>query len=936
MYVCKNESCAMHRNKLDDQAASALKFQCPVCKQYLQADRQSDQSDIDVAGFPTVIALALQEYYEETNPVLKLWHACDVIELMLRLMVIVGLADIKSFRKELPEALLLELQTRIDQPTLGKWKGMCLAVAKHLPADQSRVLELPETLTKSLIPFLDGAERKRTPETSFATLRNQLAHGGGVTKVVASRLLDIWKDKFEEVVVSFSWVRNISLVVKTEANAFGVLCGPNREPAPYTPQGDAEQEALDSVFVRGDEVAFVRRQVVVPLWPMSIYGLPSLSDPEAPVATSPIPQIYVRRGEVFPQFTPIGSDELCQSEGDQDTLTAFFNFFRFHELEAEMQQSGFTVRGFERDLRKDADRLVGRSLELERIRNAVEQTSAGVLWLTGPAGIGKSYVVARIAAELSEGEEAGNRCVLPFRFKAGDDRCSSEQFLRFAIERLEAWEPLDCEAQGNKEKPIDRFKDLLGRLPKGKLIIIILDGLDELAETASAFAQKIPLTLSFEGVLWLCAGRPERGLPEAFTPERCQHVFSGGLSPMSTGDVRTMLIEKIGPLRKRLVRNDREQDSVVVNPFIDRVSEYAAGLPIYVTYVIGDILSNRFRALDAGERLPPSLVHYHEELLRRCSVGILQQLLTPLAASVAVSLEPMTAQALTQLMIHGNVLPDDERASGLVAKGLSALGAMLRRATNPDGKEGFSLFHHSLRQHMQRSPSTQGVLSTAQTTFCRHAMLSNFDDTDLSRYTSRWGNVHLMQCGDIEAVFGHLRDREHVQHRTASVGGDYVINDLKELWGLGTFERFSVFDIAIGRGSVIESVIGYDLWAHLPPPASAEDFAQAVKEERLGIEELVDCFSSILFSWNDHWVNWSQLEVLDKLLKAMTEVICDLAGDLQRKELQEFLRQEERNVSGDLMDYEREYYRDLSRQRVRELQDIISRRMRGQDKRRLP
>ena len=75
MYLCTNNSCAMKGNKLEKQAASALNFQCPVCKQSLQKDRQSDQPNIDVAGFPSIIALPLKEYCEETNPVLKLWHA---------------------------------------------------------------------------------------------------------------------------------------------------------------------------------------------------------------------------------------------------------------------------------------------------------------------------------------------------------------------------------------------------------------------------------------------------------------------------------------------------------------------------------------------------------------------------------------------------------------------------------------------------------------------------------------------------------------------------------------------------------------------------------------------------------------------------------------------------------------------------------------------
>src|SRR5712691_11280111 len=81
--------------------------------------------------WPSVIALPLRDYLEEREPVLQLWHACDVGELLLRLLVIVGLADLRR-HGELPQSLLQELRPRIEEPTLGKWKGMAIAVAKYL------------------------------------------------------------------------------------------------------------------------------------------------------------------------------------------------------------------------------------------------------------------------------------------------------------------------------------------------------------------------------------------------------------------------------------------------------------------------------------------------------------------------------------------------------------------------------------------------------------------------------------------------------------------------------------------------------------------------------------------------------------------------------------------------------------------------------------
>ena len=90
--------------------------------------------------------------------------------------------------------------------------------------------------------------------------------------------------------------------------------------------------------------------------------------------------------------------------------------------------------------------------------------------------------------------------------------------------------------------------------------------------------------------------------------------FPDGLPPMSSNDIRGMILEKIGPLKKKLLSNDKEANEIIVNPFIDLVVNKAEGLPLYVKYVIGDVLANRYRVLDGEEILPDSLNAYHEKL----------------------------------------------------------------------------------------------------------------------------------------------------------------------------------------------------------------------------------------------------------------------------------------------------------------------------------
>jgi hypothetical protein len=45
--------------------------------------------------FPSILTLPLKGYIEEPNPALKLWHACDIVEMTLRLLVVLGVADVR-------------------------------------------------------------------------------------------------------------------------------------------------------------------------------------------------------------------------------------------------------------------------------------------------------------------------------------------------------------------------------------------------------------------------------------------------------------------------------------------------------------------------------------------------------------------------------------------------------------------------------------------------------------------------------------------------------------------------------------------------------------------------------------------------------------------------------------------------------------------------
>ena len=726
-----------------------------------------------------MIALPLGEYVVERNPVLKLWHACDVVELLLRMLVTMGFADLRRIG-QIPQSLTNELRSRIEEPTLGKWKGMATAIADHVSEINSVIPELPGLIKNTLLPLLDGhKDSVKTANNSLVALRNQLAHGGGITKAMASRLVEQWQQPFTKAVNEATWLAELDLVVRTANGRFGVLRGPTTKALPYTRRN---REKLEAAFVSDTGVVLVRDATVLPLWPLILYGIPRNSDPSTPALRASVPQLYVRRGEVCLQFTALGSEEVCQSEADEKATDAFLIMFRLDEAEEAAKSKSFVVRGFEVDIRKDAERLVGRKDELDKLRAAISSSTEGVIWVWGPAGIGKSFLIARLTADVLI-DSPFQTLVLPFRFKVGDDRCTRESFLRFAIERLEIWLKMDNgtyqEGDRHDARPLDRLREILRSLQE-RHVLFVLDGMDEIVERDPHFVAEVPLALREIGVTWLCAGRPEAGTMEAFNRANAANPFPEGLPPMGIGDIRTMLLEKIGPLRKRLLENDRQQGELMINPFIERVAELAKGLPLYVKYVVGDILNNRFRALDAGERLPPSLEAYHEELLHRCAISTQHQTITPLAVTLAAAKQPLPVEVLAALLHRRTLAPEGERGVEIVQQCLSAIAPMLRRAVTSEGTVGYTLFHHSLRQHISDSEATRGAIDLAREEFC-HAALSPVRDK-ATQYIYRHGIAHLIEMAHLDEALCLLIDFTYLMARLRTIPDPDSVNGLAADW----------------------------------------------------------------------------------------------------------------------------------------------------------
>jgi tetratricopeptide (TPR) repeat protein len=700
-----------HRKKLQAAIASqAQKNTEPVI---------TPSSDLTalLKKLPEVIAIPLKEYASEDNPGMKLWFACDAIELLIRLIVITEISDLGA-KGGITVSQLKQLSGKIEMPTLGAWMAMAKVLAEGSQRTNPLFPEFEEFVNGPLTSLLYGPQNPGTPDTSFLALRNRLAHGGGLSKREAARLLDIWQRPFESCLNHLGWIDEVIF---------------EQSPTEGQPSG----------------LVIKRNQQTINLWPLLLLSTPITdSTTDQKLAPDPITQIYVRRDIVRLQYTPIGAEGFSQTELGEDAVDAFKELLGLDKRDPSNVQK-FTVQDFSKEIERDASQMVGRHEEQTLIEKAIAEKSEGIVWVTGPAGIGKSYLMARLMRDCTETWTDASKHILPYRFKASDNsRCNRETFATYLIERVSCSGALtDQEPSDIKGPAIDRLRSCLTKLKPDQRLVIMIDGLDEIHLKDPKFTQDFLTELSYSGILWVCAGRPEKALEDLFSSLSATRPFPKGLPPLRTSDIRGMILEKIGPLKKRLIKNDVEREGEVINPFIDLVATRAEGLPLYVKYVIGDVLANRYRVLDGHETLPKSLHNYHEQLLDGLAIGDLKFILTPLAATLAVAFEPLALHEIQTILAHRNIVPNTDTGRKLVEDGLSAIAPMLRTAPDPEGEDGFALFHLSLRDHILQSESMSNSVEMA-----REAFVGLVDSPDqypsITNYLYRSGIDHLIDAGN--------------------------------------------------------------------------------------------------------------------------------------------------------------------------------------------
>jgi tetratricopeptide (TPR) repeat protein len=761
---------------------------------------------VQIDRLPSVLAIPLRDYLREPHPVLRVHRLCDAAEILARFLTIVSLAEVRRLLGDdpLPDGLLNRIQPSIERPTFGKWCDMLRVLVSITNRSQTLVVsEIPEFAEHHLIPLLTrGSQRReRGEETDEAevwegllSLRNDLVHGLGITAATAQSWHDYWAPRFENALAETAFLEQIDLFLVTRSS-MRRLVGPSIQ---LGPSGEVDWLKFDGIRKLEGHVVLLRRSAAaaehlgtaapfLDLWPLCDYRRSStrLMD-RIHIASSESPAIYFRYEQDKLLYAALGVDLPRGELDDKETVKQFRNLFR---LDSRTPPESDRPQDFEEELRADAEALIGRRSEIKQAKEVIKNTRAGVIWVGGRAGMGKSFLMAKLAVDLGNDS---NTCRIAWRFKMSDPaRCNRVPFFRHAVERLAIWMKLDVMAAADPFKLDGQFGSMLQQLveaqsaeqpnasgssksypAKKRRVLIFLDGLDEIARSDPNFLE-IPFSYVGANVVWVCAGRPEGATGEVFTADRCTYVFPAGLLPkMSDADIRAMLVDETGSLKYDFLLRDTERDlqgsgtdeSIVDNPIVGIISKRADGLPIFLYFLIKDLLSGKLVFERLQDDLPESLGEYYRNLLQRLQTGGPQigdrpVLLSYLITAIVWAEAPIHGRTLGHLLSNYSIrfLPRvEEESSRPLAAGLAAVKDLIRRGDlsgSPDlERHTWEPYHDSFSQYMRddRAGDNVRINNQIRDSYCEmvYGWRSIPADHPAFAYVHRYGPRHLVRNWD--------------------------------------------------------------------------------------------------------------------------------------------------------------------------------------------
>lgn len=483
---------------------------------------------------------------------------------------------------------------------------------------------------------------------------------------------------------------------------------------------DRAYASLDLLARAGDE------WVLVP---------PDLAEPPRP-ASSATPeggaQLVLARGgrwiEVWPLFRLTGSeaglvDEFFDRIDDRgvqyspqqgDALVAYGSEAELVELER---------RYFDRDeetaptwTRAEllAGSCVGRDEEVEQLVDLLDGPGGGRVVVTGEMGIGKSTVLAAVALA-----SRGRRPVVVHHFLRDTADNSWTGWLRTVARALA---PPGQDLPADPEALRRRVSQLLRQHEE---VLIVCDGLDELAAEEPAAVERLAGIAARSNVGWLVSSRYLPAGFKGWTEVRLAPLAPGQLAQIAIDLAPHRLSEEVWASLRR--SDDRAPE------FLDHLVERANGNPLYVSYVIDDLAglgSNEVRArLRDPAWLPRTLQDAILSLANQAGTGDLAVRTHEFLCLLAAAREPLTVGDLRSL---GREDEFDDAVTGADAHAsLRRLGSLIRRTVNRDERPAWELSHAGVKEALAAPGSGYTTGLTRAVRRLARAASRAFVDTDV-------------------------------------------------------------------------------------------------------------------------------------------------------------------------------------------------------------
>ena len=728
-----------------------------------------------VEQLPTPLALPVAEYAAASAPFVALHRLTDAAELITRFFAIVALTDVRRRLGAFPESLKNLLASTFSRPTFGAWRGIADAALRTLgPGAACFFVELPSYWTERWKPLI--GRNDGDPGGQILALRNQLAHAGRLPDGPAAALLEQHRARFEQTLQGLQFLGEYRLIAtRGEGEAPLLLRGSPRAAdwaLPPLPAGDYPSG------LRPRRVYLLKGDASLDLFPLHSYDVVMLWREEEQAfreVDTAAPQLYLRYNDrrqmlEFTALAPRTSFAQRAEEFAREFLAVFdlAGWRRQHEAtEAhhdEWERWGYAFDDLIAELTAG---LVGRTGEdrppgapapsqIDQAKSWVREhlPTGGVLWISGEPGVGKSAFMAELAKRL-QGDSA--LCVIPYFFRSGDARSSAAHFYHAAMLRLSRrfGLPLDADVSASgRDQLVSLLEAVRARQEQAEgaaPVLFLLDGLDEIAGQHPELA-RLPLALREARLVWVCAGRREPPLADIFAAPGVGQLWENGeLPPLTKHDVRALIQRECD--KYELFRRDEPQaGGGYHNPFVERLVERSAGLPLYVRLVIEDLNAKRLTFWDEDE-LPARLRDYFERILQRLQVGDLPQMLTDVLALLCWANEPLTEAMLRDLLRPRYATGGDWES--VLASAVRYGHVLLRATATPEGAWGWALYHESVRQHLRATPTIRLARERA------HERLLDWCagwHEHPHPYILRQYADHLRAARRWEALFGLARD----------------------------------------------------------------------------------------------------------------------------------------------------------------------------------